>query len=193
MSFEEDLTKALEELSSRVKNLETQPWGLQGPAGTPGAPGTFENPMTTQVDMGENAGFKLDSALSADGKYSGICEDGIAGVTLAFADLCYLNDNDSRWELVDANLSDGYNKKLGICVLAAANDGSSTKMLLWGKIRATVFPTLTVGAPVYISETAGDIVVDQPTTSLVCIRIVGFGNTAAELFFCPSSDYITHI
>jgi len=38
----------------------------------------------------------------------------------------------------------------------------------------------------------GDVVVTQPTTSDVCIRIVGFANTANELFFNPSNDYIVH-
>lgn len=135
----------------------------------------------------------LDDALSATGKFSGITENGTAGAALSFGQLCYLNDNDSRWELVDANLSDGYDKKLGICVLAAAGDGSATRMLLWGKVRADAqFPTLTIGAPVYMGETAGEVVVTQPTTADVAIRIVGFGNTADELFFCPSNDYIVH-
>lgn len=150
--------------------------------------------LTGEVDLGENAGLVLDAALSADGKYSGITEAGTAGATLVFGDLCYFQAADSRWEKVDANLSAGYNKKLGICVLAAANDGSATKMLLFGKIRAdAAFPTLTIGSPVYMSETDGAIVVAQPTTPDVCIRVIGYGNTGDELFFNPSSDYITHI
>jgi len=150
--------------------------------------------MTGDIVQGENSALQLDDALSEDGKYCGIVENGTAGATLAFGDLCYFNNDDSRWELVDANLSDGYDKKLGICVLAAANDGSATKMLLYGKIRAdSAFPTLTIGAPVYMSETAGDIVVAQPTTADVCIRNIGFGNTADELYFCPSPDYIVHV
>lgn len=149
--------------------------------------------LTGEIDLGENAGLVVDSALSADGKYSGISEAGTAGAALSFGDLCYLNNDDSRWEKVDANLSDGYDKKLGICVLAAGADGNATKMLLWGKIRAdAAFPTLTIGAPVYMSETAGAIVVTQPSTADVAIRIIGFGNTADELFFNPSNDYIVH-
>lgn len=149
--------------------------------------------LTGEIDLGENAGLVLDAALSADGKYSGIVEAGTAGATLVFGDLCYLNNDDSRWELVDANLSDGYDKKLGMCVLAAGADGNATKMLLFGKINAASnFPALTVGAPVYMAETAGDIVVAQPTTADVAIRIMGFGNTADELFFNPSPDYIVH-
>jgi hypothetical protein len=162
-------------------------------SGTSGTSGTLVSPMTTEVDLGENAGFVLDAALSATGKYSGISEAGTAGATLAFGDLCYLQTSDSRWELVDANVTAGYANKLGICILAAAADGSATKMLLWGKVRSSAFPTLTIGAPVYISETAGDVVVAQPTTADACIRIVGFGNTADELFFCPSPDYVTHV
>lgn len=165
--------------------------------GTWTASGTWTLPAITLGGNGtfaENVSLDLASSLSADGKYCGICEAGVAGATLAFGDLCYFQATDSRWELVDANLSAGYDKKLGICVLAAANDGDATKLLLWGKVRAdTAFPQLTTAAPVYVSETAGDVVVAQPTTADVCIRIVGFGNTQDELFFAPSNDYITHV
>jgi len=150
--------------------------------------------MDGDITFGENTSLVLDSALSVDGKYCGITEAGTAGAALAFGDLCYFNGNDSRWELVDANLSDGYDAKLGICVLAAAGDGSATKMLLLGKIRAdSKFPALTIGKPAYISETAGEIVTAQPTTADACIRVVGYGNTADELYFNPSSDYIIHV
>ena len=149
--------------------------------------------LTGELNLGENAGLVIDAALSADGKYSGIVEAGTAGAALAFGDLCYFQASDSRWELVDANLSAGYDKKLGICVLAASADGDATKMLLYGKVRAdTAFPTFTIAAPVYMSETAGDVVVTQPTTADVAIRKIGFGNTADELFFCPDSIYVTH-
>jgi hypothetical protein len=152
--------------------------------------------MTSELDLGENAGLILDAALSADGKYSGISRVGTAGATLAFGDLCYLDPTDSRWELADANIAAGADGDprgiLGICVLAAAGDGSATKMLLWGIVMAATLPSFTVNAPVYVSETAGDVVVTQPTTASVVIRVVGFGWTADELFFCPSPDYITH-
>ena len=129
----------------------------------------------------------------ADQAFAGITETGTAGATLAFGDLCYFQAADSRWELADANLSAGYDKKLGMCVLAAAADGSATNLLLIGKIRAdSKFPTMTIGSAVYMSETAGAIVVAQPTTADACIRVVGFANTADELYFNPSPDYIIH-
>ena len=140
----------------------------------------------------ENTSIILDAALSADGTYSGIVEAGTAGATLAFGDLVYLAVADSRWELADASAeaTAGY-VKLGMCVLAAANDGDATTILLIGKIRAdTAFPALTVGAPAYISETAGDIVTTAPSTSAAIVRVVGWGNTADELYFNPSQNWI---
>lgn len=141
--------------------------------------------------LSENDPILLDAAGSADGKYSGTAIAGTAGAALAFGDICYLNNDDSRWELADANLSDGYDKLIGCCVLAAANDGDATRMLLFGNVRADAnFPALTVGAPVYMSETAGKIVVASPTTSGAAVRVMGHALTADELLFNPSPTVI---
>ena len=150
--------------------------------------------MLASVQMGE-VGLILDAALSADGKYSGITESGTAGATLAFGDMVYLAVADSRWELAKADAAATSIHKIGICVLAAANDGSATTVLLWGKVRAdTAFPTMTVAAPVFISAaTAGDITSTAPTgTTDFIVRPVGEANTGDELFFHPApGDYVT--
>lgn len=153
------------------------------------------------VVLGESS-FQLDPAISADGKWSGITETGVAGAALAFGDLCYFAVADSRWELAKADVAaTSGGVKLGICVLAAAGDGSTTEMLLYGKINAAAkFPTLTIGAVCYISAaTAGLIVAGatnattgQPTGTDNVIRIIGYGNTADELMFTPDQSYITH-
>lgn len=153
--------------------------------------------LTGAINLGENAGIAYDGALSADGKYSGDTRTGTAGATLAFGDLVYLDPTDSRWELVDANAASGADGDargiIGICVLAAAADGDPTTILLRGFVRAdTAFPSMTINAPMYASETAGDITGTQPTTTDAVIRVVGFAYTADELYFNPSSDYITH-
>jgi hypothetical protein len=158
--------------------------------------------LTAELDLGENFGLVLDAALSADGKYSGIMEAGTAGATLAFGEVCYFAAASSRWLLAkaDSAITSG-GVKLGICVLAAASSGSATKMLLWGKIRADAkFPTLTIGANVYLSAATSGIIVagatnsttGQPPATDNVIRVLGFANTADELFFNPSSDYMTH-
>jgi hypothetical protein len=154
--------------------------------------------MSGNITLGENTSIDLDPAGSADGKYSGTCITGTAGAALAFGDLIYLDPTDSRWELADANsaaAADGDARGiLGICVLAAAGDGSATKILLFGIVRAdTAFPAMTINAPMYVSETAGDITGTIPTTTDAVQRSVGTAITADELYFFPSPHYQTAV
>jgi hypothetical protein len=145
------------------------------------------------VAMPENTSMKLDPALSADGKYSGVTETGTAGAALVFGDVCYLAVGDSRWELAKADVAATSKGKIGICVLAAAGDGSATEMLLFGKVRAdAVFPTFTIGAPVFISAaTAGDLTSTAPTgTTDFVVRIIGEATTGDSLLFCPDTTYL---
>lgn len=137
--------------------------------------------------LAENASIDLDPALSADGKYSGICITGTAGATLAFGDVIYLAAADSRWELADADSATTSQRLIGMCVLAAASDGSATKILLQGNIRAdTAFPALTIGSPVYLGETAGDVQTAIPTGADNVIRVLGYALTADSFVFNPS-------
>lgn len=150
--------------------------------------------LTGNITFGENTSLDFDAALSADGKYCGLCRTGTAGATLAFGDLVYLAAADSRWELTDADAaSTSGDVLIAMCVLAAAADGDPTKLLMVGFIRAdAAFPTMTISAPMYVSTTAGDIQTSQPTGTDDVIRKVGHAWTADELFFNPSNDYITH-
>lgn len=147
--------------------------------------------MSGNITLGENSSIDLDPAGSADGKYSGTCITGTAGATLAFGDLVYLAVANSRWTLTDADATATAGTPLiGMCVLAAAADASPTKILLFGTIRADAkFPALTVGAPVYVGETAGAIQVAIPTGADNVIRIVGRALTADEILFNPSQDH----
>jgi len=137
-----------------------------------------------------DSALTLSTSLSADGDWSGMAEAGTAGTALAFGDLCYLAVADSRWELANAGAEATSFGKLGVCILAAAGDGSPTKILLLGKIRAdAAFPSLTVGAPVFISTTSGKIVTASPVGSGEFVRSIGYGNTADELYFNPDNSY----
>jgi len=145
------------------------------------------------IQLGESD-IKLDAVLSGDEKWSGITITGTAGATLAVGDICFLQTADSKWELVDGILDGtdlGFKLQLGICVLAAA-ENAATEMLVYGKVRSAAFPAFTVGAPVYLDDTAGNIVVAQPSTTNFAIRIVGYAITAEDLLFNPSNDYIVH-
>ena len=140
----------------------------------------------------ENTIIQLASSLSADGKYSGITEAGTLGATIAYGELMYFKAADSKWYLAKADVAATSSMKLGIC-LVGGNANDATKVLLHGKINAAAkFPTFTIGSPVFISAaTAGQLTMTAPsgTTNFV-VRIVGWGNTADELYFAPSTDWV---
>lgn len=150
--------------------------------------------LQTNLTFDENVALIYDAALSADGKYCGVVRAGTAAAALAFGDVVYFVAASSRWDLADADAaSTGGDVQLGICVLAAAGAASATTVMLVGMIRADAkFPTLTIGAPVYLSGTAGTVQVAQPASTDQVIRRLGFADTADSMYFNPSNDYITH-
>jgi len=148
---------------------------------------------TTVLSTGSKIIFDKD--MSTDGYYAGLCCNGVAGATLAFGDSVYYAVADSRWELTDADAVATSFGMLGICVLAAANDGDATRILLVGQVCAdTAFPTFTVGAPVYLSSTAGDLTSTMPTKATNrCVRVVGQAwPTADDLWFNPDNEWLEY-
>ena len=134
--------------------------------------------------------FTIDAVGLADAAYSGMIQAGTAGAILAVGDLCYFAVADSKWELTDADAEATAFGKLGICVQAAAEDAATT-MLLWGSVRAdAAFPSFTIGAPVFVDVTAGDVSNTAPSGSGDIVRVIGYGNTANELHFCPENSYL---
>lgn len=161
--------------------------------GLPLAGGT----MTGNITLAENASLDLDTAGSADGKYTGIAIAGTAGEALAFGDVIVLDVTAGKWfkgsvsaaAAADGDLRGG----VGMCVLAAAGDASATKVLLMGTCRADAnFPALTIGSVVY-ATTSGDITVTRPSTTDHVIKILGFALTADEIMFNPSMDWMVNV
>jgi hypothetical protein len=50
--------------------------------------------------------------------------------------------------------------------------------------------SFTVGAPVYLSTTAGSLTSTQPTGTADIVRVVGYAIAADELYFNPSQDWV---
>ena len=148
------------------------------------------NPLTSQLNIAEYD-IKLDSLLSADGKYSGLTCDGVLGATLAFGDLVYLNTTDQRWELADADAEATAISQLAI-VLAGGDDGNTRLLLLQGYIREDDWNFTLYGKPLFISLTAGDMTQDISgyTTGKIG-RVVGYASTIADqIYFNPSGTWI---
>ena len=144
--------------------------------------------LNGDLQLAENVSILLDAALSADGKWSGICESGVCGETIAFGEICYFKAADSRWWKTDADAEATSGPvKLAVCVVTGTA-GDTRTFMLEGKVNAaSLYPTLTIGAPVYLSGTSGNITNTYPTSGFV--RYIGSGNTADELYFNPSWKY----
>lgn len=177
---------------SGANSTVTGPAGPTGYTGFTGYTGPATWSLTSDLAVNEYS-INLDSALSGDETWSGIAIAGTAGSTVAVGDVCFLA-SDGKWDIVDGILDGtdvGFKAQLGLCTLAA-NDTQATEMLVYGKMRSAAFPAFTVGAAVYLSDTAGDLVVTQPSTTNFAIRIVGYAITAEDLLFNPDPSYIVH-
>jgi len=148
--------------------------------------------MTGDIQLGETD-IKLDAVLSEDETWSGIVIAVTLGSTVAQGEVCFLA-SDGKWDKNDGILDGtdtGFSKQLGIC-LVAGDDTDASEMLLYGKVRSLGFPEFTAGAPVYLSDTAGDLVVAQPSSANFCIRVCGYAVTAEDLLWNPDNSYIVH-
>jgi hypothetical protein len=152
--------------------------------------------MTGNITLGENTAIALDPAGSADEKWSGITCTGTAGATIAVGDLIYLDVTATEWLLTDANAAaTAGDVPIGICILAA-NNAEATNILLFGTMRSAAFPaSIALGAPVYVSTTAGDIQAAKPSGTDDVVRRVGWAITAEPntIYFNPSNDYLTAV
>ena len=152
--------------------------------------------MTGAITLGEDTSIAIDPSISADASYTGITVAGTGGATIAIGDVIYLDVTAGEWLLADASAKATAGD---VCIGIAAStstDGNPVTVLLSGTMRAATFPaSIALGAPVYISETAGDLTATQPTTTDSVIRVLGWAVTVEPntIYFNPSPDYIEHV
>ena len=142
----------------------------------------------------EDKGITLDSAMSADHKYSPVAVvSGIAGYgTTAIGQLVYLSSVDGKWELADADAEATTKPMLGIALTAVA-ENAALLVLLCGYIRDDGFSLTDDGAPLFVGLTAGAMVEDiSGYTTGDCVRVVGHVHDASAhtVFFNPSGAWI---
>jgi hypothetical protein len=152
--------------------------------------------LVGQSILSENAGIAFDPSGSADEKWSGLTCAGTAGETVVVGDLLYLDVTATEWKLADADAAATSGDVPLALSLTAANDGGAINLLLIGTMRSAAFPgSIALGAPLYVSTSAGDITATAPSGTDDVIRRVGFAITAEPntIYFNPSNDYIVHV
>ena len=145
------------------------------------------------ADLPENVTIRLDPILSADTKWTGITRDVVAGTTGLVYGYCYYMASTGKWEKTNGTAIATAEGEVGMCVIAAAADGTGT-LLMNGMIRADgEFPTFTKGKDVFLSTaTAGLLTQTAPTgTTDFVVRPVASAPTADSISFKGGLAYVT--
>lgn len=173
------------DLSSTSANDDTVPSAkatkAMGDLKLPLAGGT----MTGDLTIGDAKQIVL-TAPSADVTCTGISTSAFnSGYTSsAVGDLVYL-DSSATWQKADADAIATSGGMLGIA-LAVAASGASLKVALPGSFVRVNSWNWTVGATLYVSETAGGIATAIPTGADGVVRVIGFACNADYIYFYPS-------
>ncbi len=142
------------------------------------------------VTVGENS-LILDHAIGTDQKWSGITCEGTAGETIDIGELCYLQDTDNEWLLVDADAEASCAGMLGIAITAGTN-ASSFRLLLLGFMREdTLYQFATGGGPLYASVTPGAISATAPVAAGDIVRVIGYAHDDVDtIYFNPDGAWV---
>lgn len=144
--------------------------------------------LTTDIDEAAN----FESATGAAGLVGNggqFFKNFDSGASLTAGKVYYLHAT-TGWEEADASAEATATNLLAMCTSTSTN---GTSMLQCGVINA--FGTqsgITQGAPIYLSETSGEITHTAPTTSGAIARVIGYkvSDTDDTIFFNPSNDWI---
>ena len=140
------------------------------------------------IDQSKLAGFDAtpDTDHTANGPQTSTLK---AGYSSTIMDLVYLNAN-GKWLEADADATGTSINLLGIA-LEAKTDGQAMNVALPGSFVRDDTWNWTIGVPLYVSGTIGEITATKPSGSGDVVRTVGYAVTADVIFFNPSSDYVT--
>jgi hypothetical protein len=143
----------------------------------------------TKVDGSALTG-KLDATPDTDHTANGAQTNTLnAGYSSTIMDLVYLNAN-GKWLEADADATGTSINLLGIA-LEAKTDGQAMNVALSGSFVRDDTWNWTIGVPLYVSGSIGEITATKPSGSGDVVRTAGYAVTADVIFFNPSSDYVT--
>lgn len=129
------------------------------------------------------AGVTVDQMWIKDG---GIHRNFTAAENLSAGDLCYLNSS-NKMAKADADAASTSTNMLGLSTGVAAAD-STQEFVLYGGLNE--FGSLTIGAPVYVSTTAGGVTQTAPTGTGDIVRIIGYAISATEIYLDPDKTWV---
>lgn len=111
-----------------------------------------------------------------------------SGGTMNLGDIVHV-DTDGDVILADAD-STATMPAFAICLEDSVFNGSTASFLLYGTMTDTAWNWTTVGGPLYVSTTAGDMSQLPPSGTGDISQKVGIALSADTIFFNPSPNYI---
>jgi hypothetical protein len=116
---------------------------------------------------------------------------------MSIGQLVYYRGGTGRWALTDANALSSADFLLGIVLDTVGAAGSTINVLLDGLYSTTFTDGITtVGDPVYISETQGNVTGAAPTTAASVVKgvgqTVGLNGTTYTINFRPDTSYFVN-
>lgn len=136
----------------------------------------------TKVSYGTDTQVTLSHSGSTTGLANGdVIKIGSTSVT---AGLIYCLNTNSTWTAV-ANTSSNSKKMLGAATGTSSNQG----MLLRG-ILTKASHGFSVGAPLYISSSAGSLTTTTPSATNSYARVVGYAVDTNNIYFCPDNTWV---
>ena len=140
--------------------------------------------------VGKDGALSLDATPDTDHTAHGPQTSTLnAGYSSTIMDLVYLNAN-GKWLEADADAAGTSINLLGMA-LESKTDGQAMNVALAGSFVRDDTWNWTIGVPLYVSGTIGEITETKPSGSGDVVRTVGYSVTADVIFFNPSSDYVT--
>jgi len=149
------------------------------------------------LSLTDDGSLQLDAGADSmdDDEYNGVVLYGkAAGEDVAQWGTVFLQ-SDAKFDNADANAA-GEFPALGIAVGCSGGgdwpcqDTETMEVMVRGVIRNEDWTGLTIGSPVYLSETAGGVIQTAPSDSGDAVQIVGWALSDSEIYFDFSRPYV---
>lgn len=124
----------------------------------------------------------LATAPTSDTTGNGIKGSFTAGENVVFGDVCYIKSDGKMWKSDADAVGTSYCVAMAMASITAESAGV---FLLIGIVRDDSW-AWTVGAPIYLSTTAGDITQTSPSGSEDIVQILGVATHADRIYFNPN-------
>jgi hypothetical protein len=142
----------------------------------------FSIGSSTIVTLGTDSQIKYSHSGSTTGLANGnVISLGSSSVT---AGLVYCLNTNTTWSAV-ANTSSNSKKMLGVATGTSSNSG----MLLQG-VFTKASHGFSIGAPLYISSSAGSLTTTVPSATNSYARVVGYAVDTNNIYFCPDNTWV---